>query len=385
MVTRFNEFDTVYAPPGEAIDDGGATYSSIQNAVDNADDWVLVGPGTYDQEVLIQNGETVIGRGAVMDPTNVSFNVEAVMQLEGSDSTVIGFEFASTDFAKSAIKTFGDGHTIRNITVLSSESFGLDINSTDTNVRGCFIENTSNDGMSLETGSVIGCTVRSPNGQGITYTGSPGTVIGMNRVINPSNNGIASTSSGENAGPTIVGNQIKDAGNNGMLLETDPAPVVGNYILNPSSDGIRVRQTGNHYSFWGNTFVNVSGQNYNIGGDGYNVVNGRYAVRPVADLGGTSGSISPEDNNLQTYDIEVGAGGSPVNLEGIDGIAEDSVMVRLYHTGGETITLEHKNGNATNPLYLQGEQNADLSSNGQLVTFIYGGNAWREVSSNLVT
>lgn len=383
MPTVINEFDTVYAPPGKAIDDGGAQFESIQNAVDNTDNWVLVGPGTYDQEVLVQNGKALIGRGAVLDPSDTSAGAEGVIQVEQTGSTVVGFEFASTDFATAAIKTFGDEHTLRNITVQSSQSTGFDINSSDTNIRGCLVKGTSNDGIAIETGSVIGCTVRNAGKAGITYPGSPSSVIGLNRIINPSSDGIQSTTTGTNAGPVIAGNYIKDAGGNGMLLETNPAPVVGNYIQNPSSDGIRVQQTGNHHSFWGNTFVNVSGQDYNIGGDGFNVVNGRYAVQPVVDLGGSSGSVSPENNNLRVYDIQVDAGGSAVTLEGIDGIADPGVEVHLRHTGGETITLSDDNANATNPLKNQGNADISLDANDEIVGYIYDGTAWREIWRNL--
>lgn len=91
MTTRVNEFDTVYAPPDTAIDDGGAEYSSIQDAVDNAGSWVLVGPGTFEEFVTINKGDdfALIGSGEASHIDSSEFpNENSVTVQAGSDVTV---------------------------------------------------------------------------------------------------------------------------------------------------------------------------------------------------------------------------------------------------------------------------------------------------------
>lgn len=103
----------------------------------------------------------------------------------------------------------------------------------------------------------------------------------------------------------------------------------------------------------------------------------------TVDMGGSNGSISPTDRNVNPLLVLVDAGGSAANLEGIDGVATQGQVVIIQHTGGENITLEHNNGGATNPLLTLSETDETLDANEEVAAFAYDGTSWRMVWSNV--
>lgn len=391
MTTVINEFDTVYAAPGKAIDDQGAEYEDIQTAIDNSDKWVLLGPGTYDQTVEIGSETKLIGPGATIR-TEKTLNSGFIIDLNGVDSLVQGVNiFGESSSSQGGINVEGERCNIDDcdITGLNGTGVAVQSNSVPPNppdnvsISGCSVRNAE-VGINIDAPSatIDNCFVLGTQSTPINVDGS-GSVV-ANSVVDSSNPLVSGSdyeginiSSGTvqsctvksaDIGISISGSGVTVSDNNISVLEEDYEVLADNVRINPQG-------TTNTPS----DVVNTSGLR--------TIVNGKYHPDsyPTLSLGGADQVISPDyPYPADVYEVEVDAGGSPSNVQGISDSGLKGEKVRIYHVGGETVTLEHNNGSASSPLINQGGGNFNLTANGELAEYIYDGFVWRELYRNIV-
>lgn len=250
--THLNEFDTIWAPPGKAIDDGGGTHSSIQSAVDNTDSLVLVGSGTFDGGVTVSSSMTVMGtgRGTVIDggsdacitvdsPGVTVESIKAKNDPAGTNSALVLTNNADecsmkdivvedtggnavectgsrclimgcTAKASSSSSYYGNGTSntwVGNFAGSGSGSSGYETYSDGSSFFGCKADGVSSNGIYMSlSGSVtvVGCTFRNCGSRGIRDDGGDGNVFANNLITGSGSDSIFSQS----AEPFISGNSV---------------------------------------------------------------------------------------------------------------------------------------------------------------------------------
>jgi len=117
-----------------------------------------------------------------------------------------------------------------------------------------------------------------------------------------------------------------------------------------------------------------------------NIVNGKVTSPENINMGGTDGTISPTPLPVDTIPVYVDAGGANVNLNSIDGPRRDGQKVRIIHTGGENITINH-DGSISPKMLLASGSNETLTTNGWTIEFVWDAqnNLWRETWRNFQT
>jgi hypothetical protein len=91
---------------GKAVADDGSLYDSVQTAVNNATDWVFVGPGTYSESVTVDKSEFALigaGQGTVIDGQ--------VDLAKSTDTTVSNLQIRNS--GGSPLRTDNDGSAKR--------------------------------------------------------------------------------------------------------------------------------------------------------------------------------------------------------------------------------------------------------------------------------
>lgn len=389
MPTVYNERDTVYAPPGEAISDAGVSFSTIQDAIDNADKWVLVGPGTYNENITIttddfsvigSSGASVInggtGHAIRVEANNVNIESLSVSTTGGGGNTAHCISMYDAEYC-----------TIQSINILDSDSDGVRVDGSGT-VAGNSIGN-----IKTTQNGIDGTLVSVPNGIS-TYVG---VILGIfcDKVIDDTGSGntfnvyqgvVGVGSSTEHVrlggGAILLGMSVLSG-----IAPGDPDDVV---VDGSGGDGVTIGagQIGNLIIENGATATKVSDstiltQGYTDNGT-RTIIGGEYTSPPTIDMSGNDGSISPVDNSLNHYILDIDAGGSSVNLQGIDGIAYRGTSVTLRRAGAENVVLEHDNGTASNPLLNTSLGNETLGDTDDMVNYRYDGSAWRQTWSNTV-
>lgn len=195
---------------GKALADDGEMYDSVQTAVDNASGWVFVGPGTFDESVLITTpGLTIEGCGP-----------DSVVTLNDTESFVIQSDVDDVTLRNIAVGGDNDGVVVdgENNTVDSiwaeQVKYGVQIRASNARVRNCTFTNSYRAVDSVDTGDgaiITGCTIENTDHRGISLDGAdsvvshnvidgtgasaismegPDSICASNRTLNTETNGI---------------------------------------------------------------------------------------------------------------------------------------------------------------------------------------------------
>lgn len=395
---------------------GGSDFSSIQAAIDNAvdGDVVTIGPGTFNEtvDVNVQNLTVVgSGRGTLIDgqsqgspAVTVSATGVTVKNLAARTDTGQTGNVNTIEVDPGSV-TDDSNIQLINLWVLQSDNRGILLRrANDAILEGITVEDSGTGAVRLsnaDRGKIRGLNVLSSNSRGLT-------------VIDDCSRW------------QLLGVGVQGVGSKGIVISGTECLLIGSHVIDSGSNALEVNGTGSgglRNVIIGGTYRNpTTGSNeivlneakdtqlYGVvyqdltdgGQGGRNTINGKWigdlisvsvsGSIPTIDLGGSDQEATPTINfPAETYTFFIDAGGSATTLQGLnpqnnDGtsVADDiGARIRLIHTGGETVTLEHNNGTASHPLKNTSLGNEDLDANDEMVEYVYDGNAWRQMGSNI--
>lgn len=235
---------------GEVLADDGYVYESVQAAQDAASSWIFIGPGTFNEKVIVDtSGLTIVGSGynTLVDggtsgnafgtgASNITIRNLSVQTTSGGGTGADGIQTNSGS----------DSLTIENVTVRDSDRFGIYLsNGTDHIVNNCTVEAVENSGIvsgSSRVQIVNSTILGGVSGQGINTGGTGENIV--------SNNVIQNTDRGINVG----------SGDDGIII--------GNRIISCASDGIDVGSNANDNIVAKNRISDSGGADINDNGTG---------------------------------------------------------------------------------------------------------------------
>ena len=282
---------------------GGGNYTSIQEAVDNAQngDIILVNPGIYPENVVVDKELTILSNS--VSPVNQNNSVYVIGVVSGgqvfsvnADNVTINGFHISGGYSETADST-GIGILLAgvrncslsdNVLVMNNISIGL------YNSQGNYIGNNS----------VIG------PGSGIVLVGSTENILSNNLAetgINPEGIGILLNSSANNT----LDNNIARSGLVGIYLDTSQGNNLTNNIASSNAGGIGIGLN----SSTGNILMNNLAKANKLGvvldaSDRNTIADNLISKNDIGIFGDGAGSNILLNNSLYLNGIGVGLSGS---------------------------------------------------------------------------
>lgn len=246
MTTVYDEFDTVWAPPDRAVAGDGSIHDSIQNAVDQGTGLVLIGPGTFEENVVIPNSTDQVGGviNGVGEATVIDGGSDHAFHVQADDVTVsrIGVQTTggggNTAHALHVSRSNGtvSDPRIDDITVLDSDSNGINLGESAGGwVTDCNVEQTDDAGIEVraERCRISECYVGETNndvgGAGIAALVRENMVVN-NYIFAPAGDGVF----GRGDDQLIASNLIDRVGDDGIDINGDEQLIHGNLIKGSS-------------------------------------------------------------------------------------------------------------------------------------------------------
>lgn len=268
MPSSLNEFDSVWAPPNKAIDDRGATHDRVQDAVDNANSFVFVGPGTFEESVTITSGSVLVkgvGEESVIDGGTAG----DAIGVQADDVTIASLGLQTSGNEDAGIHATGNISNVRIHDCVVFESgdhgveFDTDVSGFDNQVVNCRFENTDELGAWIKGGSVLisECTFFSGVSDVAIQTAGPNSRVVHCHIEDATFQGIYASSGSHSA--IIAENRISGASGDGIRIDSDDVVVNANRISGDGDNGIDVDGTDdqihdNHITGTFTTDINTS-------------------------------------------------------------------------------------------------------------------------------
>lgn len=367
---------------GQAYADDGHTYPSVQQAVDQAENVVWIGPGTFDEPVTISTPGLVVfgsGRTTVIDGGTAGHGLE----IAASDVVVQNLAAQTTGGAGNAndalrVASGASGSHVINCWVTDSDDEGFQVEASHVVVADCVAEQTDDEGFYVGGSEswIYGCEARSGVGGTGAYINKFDSWVTDFFAENTGASGVKLAASDGTASNCF----IKDAGGNGIEDDGSRSIIIGNQIEGAGSDGIDISASTDTF-VWGNQVDGSTGSQYNIGTATRPVVDGIVPNPETLNLGGANGPVSPTHLPIDTIIIYVDAGSANANLQGINNITMPGQKAIVKHTGSNSVVLEH-NAAVSNPLLNKSGANDTLGANEELAEYVYDGAAWRQLALN---
>jgi hypothetical protein len=211
---------------GKPMADDGHTYDTIQQAEREADSWMFIPPGTYNESVFVHtDGLTIKGSGYNTHITN---------------------GYSDGFFLRALNVTIKDLSVSTTATSNNRDAFRPDSASTGFSIQNCAVREADRSAVySNVSGEVIGCTIESTGSSVITSAGSSGfnTIDFIGNKIE-SSSGIGFIGESKECHDSIVANNvIRNTSADGIDITGDANIIIGNRVINAGEDGLRV--TGN--------------------------------------------------------------------------------------------------------------------------------------------
>lgn len=301
---------------------GTASFSRIGDAVAAAPDGgiIVVCPGTYAEDVLVQKPLTLIGQNATIDATGL----ENAMQVVASGVTVRGFKLvnANGEGLLFGIDTFADfGLLPSGSPVLSGET-----------VQDVKALNDNRGFNGTENGN---CTYPGDCGGGIHLNVVENSVIESSQASGNADGILLTDDYGPNAHNLIAGNVVSDNRTEcGIVLPSHSSDAVS-YVANPDGS------------------LTITGRNPDQGGVFDNVVRGNAAIdNGTATAPPQFGGVGGSGSGIGVFGSGPGSGAYDNLLEGnyLAGNGLAGITLHAHHPGGEDINGNDIVGNvfATN-------------------------------------
>lgn len=241
LVSNFIPIISSYKIPSKNIiyvdDDGGADYTKIQDAIDNASDGdtVYVYSGFYEEYVTV--------------------NREIILQGEDRNTTII--KGNSSIYFIGVVTIYADSVEIYNFTIQNG-NWGIRIkDSTNNIIRGNNLYYQRADGIYLwnSTHNILSDNILYKNSFGIElgYSSNYNT-IKNNSIIDNSQIGLIMSKSSYN---TIIGNKISNNEFEGIyIILSSNNNINGNDIINHTRYGVFIASSENNNIITSNNFIN---------------------------------------------------------------------------------------------------------------------------------
>lgn len=226
---------------GKVFADDGNIYDSIQTAVDNASNYVKVGPGTFNESIKIDTlGLKIVGSGhsTVIDSTGIGVAIDSstasdvvVRSLrvkgDGNDNIKTGTRnrldniYVEGEASDNSIVLNNSSICINTI-LAGNSSFGVRTNGEGCIISNCVVRSESNYFSAIVLSSddniVSNCFVEATNvTNGIQNASSSDNVITGNRIVNSSDTGIYFNGSSD---VILANNRVSDSANKDIDIAT---------------------------------------------------------------------------------------------------------------------------------------------------------------------
>lgn len=267
---------------------GGADYTSIQDAINNASagDTILVNSGTYEEHINI-NKQLILrgidnGSGKPVIRYNGSFGLRPV-DITANDVTFEGFNITNSTYRYGAgfviSIVFVNNSTIENNTIIYNDIGGVAMAMSDNNtIRNNIISH--NNGSGITTGIVIGIMTDN-NSNNNTVTGNDVTFNNNGLSLYYSNNNTVFDNNFSNSGTigiglsysnynNIIGNNVSNNTRAGMrMMSSSNITILNNNISNNMRFGINSVRSSNNNTISGNHVIanTLAGLNLNLSND----------------------------------------------------------------------------------------------------------------------
>jgi len=235
---------------GKALADDGETYDSIQDAVDAASSWVKVGPGNFNERVVITtNGLTLSGSGN-----------KTIIQSETNSDGAVDIDTGDV--------------TVSDLSVISGNRgvSSVDVNSGSNNViRNVYVREATRGLRLFNNGIISGCTVENCT----------------NVSIRPDTDG---------SGCIVTNNIVQNCDTSGIVANQDDVIITYNTVKNVVDTGIRV--AGDDYLIGGNVIDGVSGAQEGIDTGNNGIVFNNRVIAPATIVdNGTNTTLDANNTN----------------------------------------------------------------------------------------
>jgi parallel beta-helix repeat protein len=306
---------------------GGADFTGIQDAINNASDGdtILVYSGIYYENVVVDKSVTLKGIGHPVVDANGS---DSAITLTEDMITLVGFNATNSGSWKSdaGIEIISSNNTITGNNV-SNNGGGIDISDSNNN-------------------TITGNNVSNNRG-GIDISDSNNNTITGNNVSN-NRGGIDISDSNNN---TIAGNNVSNnRGGIRLSCSSNNNTITGNNVSN-NRGGIRLEYSGNNNTITGNVFVNDGLSVYfsyqNTVED--NTVNGKPLVylEDVSDYkvedAGQVILVNCDNITVENLDLSNTSGGIALWMTGNSKISNNT----LCNKGGISLSFSSNNNTIT--------------------------------------
>ena len=230
---------------GEAINDTGQVYETVQTAVSEASSWVFIGPGTFNENVVVNTvGLTVqgVGRETLIDGGTSGHSIEiqandvVVRDLDTTteggnglrDDTNNDWKAVNVHVRNSSdrgITSWGSGITIENC--LSVDAGGEAYRNSGSNVDyiNCRATNPSSRAFQLDGGNSLVSNCRGTDMGDFVRTTAPNNTIEGCHFDTGDSHGIRLLSDNN----IVKGNQCRNSNFNEIRVEGDNNLVYGNH------------------------------------------------------------------------------------------------------------------------------------------------------------
>ncbi|MEA1998270.1 MAG: NosD domain-containing protein, partial [Euryarchaeota archaeon] len=359
-------------------DDGGGTFSGIQNAINNASmgDTILVHSGVYYENVYVNKSVTLKGMGYPVVAANGS---GSAITLNADGITLEGFKATNSGslWDCAGIRVISGNNTITGNNVYNN-SDGISVDSSSNNsITGNNASNNNGDGISISdscNNTITDNNVSSNSNVGIYLSGdSSNNAITDNNVGNNSNVGIwLSSFVLFPFNNTITDNNVRNNNGGIYLSRSSNNSIKGNHVGDNNDDGISISRSTNN-SITGNTFVNDGlsvDDSYQNTVEG-NIVNGK----PLVYL------VDASNYTVEDAGQVILVNCTNITVENLD-LANTSVGVELWTTEDSKVLNNTVNNNG-NGISLSRSSNNSITGNNVNNNSIGGISLWNSCNNTI--
>jgi len=227
---------------GLAMSDDGNAYSSAQDAIDAAQNWVWLPPNTtFNENLVIDQSDFMLkgsGYTTVIDGGTSGRAIES----NGNNNSIknLRAETDSNNGNNDAITTFGYSTTVADCNIPNANRRGVEVNGTDSIVTRCYFgSGIANNACVLQAvrGRIVNCIA-----DGCEYgisTNVDDSIIAHNIILNVNQDGITD---GNDA--IIIGNRVHNSGNYGIAIFDNDVICANNRVSNSGNTDIQNSGSG---------------------------------------------------------------------------------------------------------------------------------------------
>jgi parallel beta-helix repeat protein len=226
---------------GEVINDTGEQYESIQPAVDDAEGWVFVGPGTYHENVFINKDEFYL-QGAGTGTTIHGPTGDDIIEVNSTEVTIDSIHVSGNGTGLS-----GDGRFTLTNSMITDVSDAIDFFSRSGSVIAIsnYIDGTLGGIHCRGSGKCIVSNniIKNTGSIGIYLNNNSDNIVSNNIILNAETWGMDLNSAFDSI---VISNRIENSANDGILITGSSADniIANNRVSGSGANDIDDNGTG---------------------------------------------------------------------------------------------------------------------------------------------